>query len=122
MITPVMTRKKLFHSCESVGDVIFDLDGHVHAGLGWVVFELDDKKRAQVTGAIGLSNNVFTLQLLRHLNAQQPLRIEGRFSDSTDQGSESYALDHITPLGSLLSDEIGFILFRAAALHLDVQT
>ncbi len=114
-----MNDKKMFHSCESVDDVIFDLNGDRHAGLGWVVFEMDDEKHRQVSGAIGFSNNIFALKLVRHFNAQQPLRIVGDFIDSKECGSHSYALDNITPSGMLFSDTIGFILFRATALQID---
>ncbi len=103
----------MFHSCESVDDVTFDLNGDQHAGLGWVVFEIEDGKQRQVTGAIGVSNNIFTLKLLRHLNDRLPLSLKGRFIDNADQGAQSYALDNIVPSGTLFSDEIGFILFRA---------
>ncbi len=108
-----MSDKELFHSCESVDDVTFDLNGDQHTGLGWVVFEIEDGKQRQVTGAIGVSNNIFTLKLLRHLNDRLPLSIKGRFLDNADQGAQSYALDNVVPSGTLFSDEIGFILFRA---------
>ncbi|MGZ4933717.1 MAG: hypothetical protein ACXV49_04370 [Halobacteriota archaeon] len=121
MMSAEMTDKKLFH-CQSVDDVIFDLNGDRQVGLGWVIFEIDDEQHRQVTGAIGFSNNIFTLKLLRHLNAQQPLRIVGYFSNSAEQGAESYALDNIAPSGTLFSDEIGFILFRATALQIDTKT
>lgn len=122
MMLTKMNDKKMFHSCESVDDVIFDLNGDRHVGLGWVVFEIDGEKQREVTGAIGFSNNIFTLKLLRHLNSQQPLRIVGYFTDSTEQDAASYALDNITPSGMLFSDTIGFILFRATALQIDVTT
>ncbi len=122
MVLAEMNDKKMFHSCESVDDVIFDLNGGRHVGLGWVVFEIDGGKRRQATGAIGFSNNIFTLKLLRHLNSQQPLRIVGYFTDSTEQDTASYALDTVTPSGMLFSDTISFIMFRATALHLDMAT
>ncbi len=108
-----MSDKELFHSCESVDDVTFDLNGDQHTGLGWVVFEIEDEKQRQVTGAIGISNNFFTLKLLRHLNSRLPLSIRGRFIDNANQGAQSYTLDNVVPSGTLLSDAIGFILFRA---------
>jgi len=114
-----MNDKKMYHSCESVDDVIFYLNGDRHAGLGWVVFEIDDEKHRQVTGAIGLSNNIFALKLLRHFNTQQPLRIVGDFIDSKERGTDSYVLDNITTSGMLFNDTIGFVLFRATALQID---
>ncbi len=116
-----MTYKKTFHSCESVDDVLFDLNGDVRVGLGWVVFEVDSEKHRQATGAIGFSNNIFTLKVLQHLNAQRPFRIIGYFTDSTEQSTEGYVLDNIAPLGTLFSDEIGFILFRAALTQAGVN-
>ncbi len=56
---------------------------------------------------------------MRHLKAQQPLRIVGKFIDSAKRGMDSYALNNIAPSGMLLSDTIGFILFRATALQTD---
>ncbi|MGZ7120531.1 MAG: hypothetical protein ACXVIF_01090 [Halobacteriota archaeon] len=119
MMLTEMDGKKTFHSCESVDDVIFDLNGERLMGLGWVVFEIDDEKQRQANGVIGFSNNIFALKLLRHLNAQQPLRIIGYFSDSVKQGADSYALDDVTMSGSLLDDSIGFILFNAIALEIE---
>ncbi len=110
-----MTDKRVFHSCNCVSDVIFDLNGDKHASLGWVVFEVDDKEQKRVTGAIAFNNNVFTLKILRHLNAQHPLRIAGYFTNSTEGNAENYVLDNFTPTGTLFNDEIGFILFRATA-------
>ncbi len=110
-----MTGKRVFHSCNGVNDIIFDLNGDEHAGLGWVVFEVDDKDLTRVTGAIALNNNVFTLKFLRHLNAQQPLRIAGHFTNSTEGNADKYVLDNFTSTGTLFNDEIGFVLFQATA-------
>ncbi len=105
----------MFHSCDYLNDVIFDLNGDHHVGLGWIVFEVDNEDYRKVNGAIVLNNNVFTLKLLRHFNAQQPVRILGYFTDSIDESAEGYVLDDIAPLGTLFGDEIGFILFSAIA-------
>ncbi len=116
-----MTEEKTAYSCESVDDVIFDLNGTKHIGLGWVVFELDDEKRRQATGAIGFTNNIFALKVLQHLNAQKPLHILGYFTDSTKRSSENYKLDDVSLSGTLLSDEISFVLFHATLLQVKVQ-
>ncbi len=110
-----MIDKRMFHSCDCIDDVIFDLDGNRHVGLGWVVFEIDDEEYKRVTGAIAFNNNAFTLKLLRHLNARQPLRIVGYFTNGTEDSAESYELYNFMPSGTLCSDEIGFILFEATA-------
>ncbi len=116
-----MTDKKVFHSCESVDNVLFDLNGDRHVGLGWVVFEMDDGRNEQVSGAIGVNNNIFTLKLLRHLNAQKPLRIVGYFADSMNKDTQSYELDNVMPLSTLFNDEIGFILFRATVVQVHTK-
>ncbi len=116
-----MTENKTSYSCESVDDVMFDLNGEKHVGLGWVVFEIDDEKGRQATGAIGFTHNIFTLKVLQHLNTQQPLHIAGYFADSKKQSVESYMLDDISLSGTLLSDEISFILFHATLLRVNTH-
>ncbi len=116
-----MTEEKTSYSCESVDDVIFDLNGEKHIGLGWVVFEIDDEIRRQANGAIGFTNNVFTLKILQHLNTQRPLHIAGYFANSKKQSIESYVLNGVSLSGTLLSDEISFVLFRATLLQVNAQ-